>query len=111
MPTRWVIRGLSGIVDTIDGCSCTEMAMLAKGQGIDVWKCNRKKAIKLLKKAGLIWEEKTSLEVMAKEEEIRRHYLGDTIPSKRKRGAGWLILLLLSYLKRILNRRITIIWQ
>jgi len=77
MPTRWVIRGLSGVVDDIDGCSFSEMVMIAKQQNIEAsWKSNRIEMIDILKKAGVIWEESTPKEVLKKDEEIRRHYLG-----------------------------------
>lgn len=79
MPTRWVIRGLSEMVDTIDGCALTEMQILGSRQGIDLWKCHRREAIKRLEKAGFIWEEETPQEVLDRIEEVRRHYRGATI--------------------------------
>lgn len=77
MPTRWVIRGFSGLVDDIDGCAFTEMQLVGHREGIKIPNTsNREEAIEVLKEAGLIWEEETPEEVLRKNEEIRKHFLG-----------------------------------
>lgn len=77
MPTRWVVRGLGEIVDDIDGCSFSEMVMVARQHGIEAsWKSNRDEVVGILKDAGLIWQEETPKEVLRKNEEIRKHYRG-----------------------------------
>lgn len=76
MPTRRVIKGLVG-VDDIDGCAFTEMQLVGKREGIDIPRTSSREAvIEVLSKAGLIWEEETPEDVLKKNEEIRKHYLG-----------------------------------
>ena len=76
MPTRWVIKGLTGI-DDIDGCALTEMHLVAHREGI-VYSVsdNRDVMVAKLKEVGLIWEEETPEEVLRKNEEIRAHFSG-----------------------------------